>query len=194
MSKKIFCLALALMMLVCSTAFATSSKTNGSVSSGHVSSSGSHSSSSSATVEESLVLEADPAKDAVAQAVLATLLDAVAANGGDVAKAFGADVEAALTALGIDVATLDVATLFGLTIANYDATYGDVVIAFDTTLADDINVVASVLGVVNGADITWCVLDAESAADGKVNVTFTQEVLSQVPAGADTVLAILTAE
>ena len=187
MSKKVFCLALALMMLVCSTAFAAGSKTNGSVSSGYV--------SSTSDYEESFTLIADPTKDAVAQTVLAAVLDAVAANGGAVAKVFGEEAEAALAALeGVDVSTLDIATLFALTLANYDATYGDVVIAFDTTLADDANVVAAAIGIVNGEEVTWKILEAESAADGKVNVTFTQEVLAQVPAGADTVLAILTAE
>lgn len=188
MSKKIFCLALALMMLVCSTAFAASSKTNGSVSSGYVGSTGDE-------FDESFTLIADPTKDVIAQAALKTVLDAVAANGGAVVKAFGPEVEAFLSALeGVDVSTLDVATLFALTIASYDATYGDVVIAFDTTLADDANVVAAVLGAVNGEDITWYALDAESAADGKINVTFTQDVLTQVTDIPDLVLAVLTAE
>ena len=187
MSKKIFCLALALMMLVCSTAFAASSKTNGSVSSGYV--------GSTSDVDESFTLIADPTKDVIAQAALKTVLDAVAANGGAVVKAFGPEVEAFLCALeGVDVATLDVATLFALTIASYDATYGDVVIAFDTTLADDANVVAAVLGVVKNEEIDWYALDAESAADGKINVTFTQDVLSQVTDNPDLVLAVLTAE
>lgn len=187
MSKKIFCLALALMMLVCSTAFAASSKTNGSVSSGYVGSTG--------DFEDDFVLAADPTKDAIAQAALKTLMDAIAANGGAVAKAFGADAEAALSALeGVDVATLDIETVFPLILANYKASIGDVEVAFDTTIADDVNVVAAAFGLVNGEDITWSILKAELAADGKINVVFTQEVLTPVPEGSDLVLAVLSAK
>ena len=201
MSKKIFCLALALMMLVCSTAFAASSKTSGSVSSGSTSSgsvsSGSVSSGSvSSTGDEAgFILDVDLSKDPLVQAVLKTLKDAVAANGGAVVKAFGADAEAALSALeGVDVATLNIETLFALILSGYDASYGDQERVFTTTLADDINVVAAAFGLVGAEDTTWYILDAELVADDTVKVVFPQDVLTQIPEGSDLVLAVLSAD
>ena len=201
MSKKIFCLALALMMLVCSTAFAAGSISSGSASSGSPSSgsasSGSPSSGSTSSSGdlEGWILDVDPSKEAIAQDALQKLMAAIVANGGAVVKAFGDEAEAVLAALeGVDVATLNIETVIPVILSGYDASYGDQERVFITTLADDINVIAAAFGLVNGEEITWYILDAELVADDTVKVIFTQDVLTQIPEGSDLVLAVLSAQ
>ena len=181
MSKKIFCLALAMMMLVCSTAFAAvPSKTASDVTSKYVG-------DTSAYAEDFVIAVAEA--DETAQSVL----DKIAAFVNDyavaVVKFFGEDVEEAIAALlpeGVDAADLELAELFPVNIANYDATYGDVQVAFTTLTAE--NTAVAVLGAVDGEDVVWTALET-AVEDGDVVVTFTAEALETVTGEA--VLAFL---
>lgn len=180
MSKKLFCLALALMMLVCATAFAAPSKTTNDVTSKYVGDTSAYAADFAINAKE---------ESAAATAVLDAIL-AYAETNTDIVKVFGDDVVDAIKALlaDVDVDTLDVGELFPLNIANYDAAYGDVKVSFKTNTAE--NTVVALLGVVEAADTTWCALETE-VEDGEVVVTFTEEVLSAIPAGADLVLVFL---
>ena len=196
MSKKLFCLALALMMLVCSTAFAaTPSKTTTTVTS---------KAPSSSVVEElapAFVLKEKPegeTGDAAEYAVMEIDDFLASNNGAPVVGAFGEDNVAAIEELlpeGVDTASLFVAEVIEIYMSNYDPMYGEVTVPFHTETAD--GTVVAVLGVYDGA-YTWYPLATEyDAVNGDVVVTFTKEVLevmSALPTGAEMVLVFLNAE
>lgn len=183
MSKKIFCLALAMMLLVCSVAVAEvlPSRSAKDIVTKYVG-------DTSAYAEDFAINTTDDA-NGTAQTVLEAL--AAAAANGPVVNAFGDEVVAALAALlpeGVDAATLDVAELFEINIANYDSAYGDVLVSFNTLTAE--TTVAAVLGCVTADGTAWTALKAE-VVDGEVVVTFTADAVTAIPEGAETVLAFL---
>ena len=194
MSKKLFCLALALMMLVCSTAFAAGSKNTNTVTS---------TAPTSSVVEElapAFVLEVMPEEKCggVADGVLVEIDDYFASNeGAPVIGAFGEENAEAIKALlpeGVDAASLTVAEAFEIYLSNYDpALYGDVKQEFYTNTAA--GTVVAVLAVYVNGTYTWYPLAAEyDAVKGCVVVTFTKEVLESIPAGAELALIFLNAE
>lgn len=193
MSKKLFCLALALMMLVCSTAFAGGSKNTNTVTS---------TAPTSSAVEElppAFVLEEMPEEGCggVADGVLIEINDFIISHEGEsVIGAFGEENAEAIKALlpeGVDPASLTVAEAFELYMANYDSVLGDVKVDFFTNTAAGTKV--AVLSVYADGTYTWYPLAAEyDAVKGCVTVTFTQEVLEAIPAGAELALVFLNTE
>ena len=185
MSKKIFCLVLTLMMVLCSTAFAAvPSKTATDVTAdAPVSVSGVE-----LGIDFAIVPSGD---DTVAQTVLDMIANVVNTTAAPVVKVFGEEAEAAIAALlpeGVDAADLELAELFEVYIQNYDESYGDVKVAFHTLTAA--NTVAAVFGIVNGEEApVWVVLETE-VVDDTVVVTFTADAIAQA-ADANTVLAFL---
>lgn len=185
MSKKIFCMVLTLMMVLCSTAFAAvPSKTTSDVTSdAPVSVSG---------AELGIDFAIVPSDDnTVAQTVLDMIANVINNTAVPVVKVLGEEAEAAIAALlpeGVDAADLELAELFEVYVQNYAESYGDVKVAFHTLTAA--NTVAAAFGIVNGEETPEWVVLATEVVDDTVVVTFTADALAKA-ADANTVLAFL---
>lgn len=107
-----------------------------------------------------------------------------------VADYFPQEVLATLP-VGITASNLEINEFMPLVVDNYDATYGEMTIAFEfPTPYTPGQAVVAVVGVDNGTEIEWVVLTCEVQADGSVAITFPAEVMEQVTSG-DAVLMIL---
>lgn len=150
-------------------------------------------SSAGVVLPETFKVEVIPQSETAVK-VIAEITEAVKAA--PVASYFGEEVMTAAAAklpVAIDTAALKLNELTTVTVAEYDASYEDVVVVMALTAeyADDDNVVVLVGIVVDGV-LTWIPMDA-TIVDGQVNVTFTQEVLTAAE-GNEMLFALLRAE
>lgn len=205
MSKKIFCLALAMMLLACSTAFAAipSKTANDIVSDAPVAAEG-------VAFAPDFTITSTEDLTGTAQEILDRIAAFLVLNEEAVIKAFGEETEEAVAALlpeDVLAEELVLAEFFPVLIANYDPAYGDVTVAFSTLTAE--HTAVAILGAVADAeepveseaaeallenteatDIIWLLLKT-AIEDGKVVVTFTAEAIESIPEGAETVLTFL---
>lgn len=150
-------------------------------------------SSSGVVLPETFKVEIAPQSEAAAK-VIAEITEVVKAA--PVATYFGEEVMTAVAEklpATVETAALKLNELTTVTVAEYDASYEDVVVTLALTAeyADDDTIVVLVGIVVDGV-LTWVPMDA-TIVDGQVNVTFTQEVLTA--AGSNEMLfALLRAE
>ena len=138
---------------------------------------------------------------AAAQEVLEAINAFVTANGLPVAEYFGMDVQTAIAEkLPLNVAADDLVLreFFALPLnamaAAYDPAYGDIIIQMEFPVDfEEGDVVVPVLGILDPATdvVTWIALDAVVNADGFVEITFTEDVLSQIAEDSIVMLAIL---
>lgn len=202
MSKKIVCLALALMLLGVSTALAAipSKTASDIVSDAPVAAEG-------VTFAPDFTITSTEDLTGTAQEILDRIAGFLVLNETAVIKAFGEETEEAVAELlpeDVLAEELVLAEFFPVTIANYSADYGDVTVAFSTLTAEKTAV--ALLGVVTDLeeteaaeaflaaekqqDLLWIPLQTE-VREGKVVVTFTAQAIEVIPEGGETVLAFL---
>ena len=150
-------------------------------------------SSTGAVLPETFKVEIVPQSETAVK-VIAEITEAV--KSAPVASYFGEEVMTAVAAklpAAVETTALKLNELTTVTVAEYDASYEDVVVTLALTAeyADDDAIVVLVGIVVDGV-LTWIPMDA-TIVDGQVNVTFTQEVL--IAAGdSEMLFALLRAE
>lgn len=192
MSKKLFCLALVLMMVVSTAALAEalpSRTVESSWSAGQPATSG-------AQPAPDFAISPALTESEEATTVYTDILTYVNTSAAPVAEFFGADVVTAIAALVPDVETadLELTDFFPMTLANYDASYGDVTVPFTSLIPYEAgSTVVALLGIIaEDGTVTWLPLAAEVNAEGQVVVTFTAEALALV-GDSEIVLAFLEA-
>lgn len=138
-----------------------------------------------------------PAADFVVEVVekpaLVTTITAALSAAATAVDYFGADAKAAVEAAmpGADVSKIVVNEIVPVKVVAYNESYRDVkaIFTFATEYAAGASVTAMV-GIVNGANVTWYAQEAE-VVNGAVSVTFTADVL-KLMGQYESVVAILS--
>lgn len=191
MNKNIICVVLAMVMMLSFCAFAEEvavpSVTLGALTAPE-----------GVTYEEGFTVYVTPvAEDSQEKVVLDEIVAFVESD--VVANYFGEETMTAAAAYlpeALDVTALELDEFFPLEQEGYVAEYGDVEAVFEflTEYEDDTILIAMVgiLPVEGETEITWLPMAAE-AVEGKVKITFTQEMFEKM-AGREAVIAVLRAD
>lgn len=180
MNKRVFSIALALILALASMACAFAAPDSpDSTSVGEVKVTG-VASSTGAVLPATFAVAPVEVPTATEKVVL-DAITAAATSADSLADFFGTQTMMAVTATvtGVDVSKLTLDEAFPISVASYDVTFGDITVTMSLAKEyADGDVVVALVGIVNAdGTITWTPVQA-TVVEGELAITFTQDLLS----------------